>query len=88
MPERLYWVTLFTSHIDGDRQFRIVFACEHTSVAAIAAELKQCGVVSGHRLRIGDDGSGGRLVRGREEFMFGAHSVCSVQVYSHAVSEP
>ena len=86
MPEHHYWITLFTSHIEGDRQFRIVFACNLPSVAAIAAELREYGVVSGHRLRISDDGAGGRLVRAREEFMFGASIVGSVQVYSHPVT--
>lgn len=87
MPERLYWVTLATKLVDGDdRQFRMVFASELPTVAAIAEEIRQFGVVSGYRLRIEDDGQGGRRVREREELMFGAAMVRTIQVYAHPVA--
>jgi len=87
MPERLYWVTLRTLQREGgERQFRFVFASELPSVAAIADELREAGVVHGQRLRIADDGQGGRVVREREAFLFGAGIVGSVQVYSHPVA--
>jgi len=87
MPERLYWVTLRTLHVDGgERQFRFAFACAFTTVAELAAELRDAGVVHGERLRLGEDEHGGRFVRGREEYMFGAGVVATVQAYAHPVA--
>ncbi len=87
MPDRLYWVTLRTREREGgERQFRIVFACEFQTVADIAAELREFGVVHGQRLRLVDDGHGGRRACEREDYMFGAGIVGSVQVYPRPVA--
>jgi hypothetical protein len=87
-PSHLYWVTLTSQDRDGGtRLFRLVFECEFESVARLGEELREFGVVSGYRLRVGNDGAGNRVLRERAAFMFGAAAVISVQAYLHEIAE-
>jgi hypothetical protein len=82
----LYWVTLVTRNRDGqDRPFRFVFECGLPTVEAVARELCEFGVVSGQRLRLLNDPSGNRVVAGREDYLFGAPMVGTIQPYQHDV---
>lgn len=87
MPgKHLYWVTLVTRNRDQEeRIFRFVFECELATVEALAQEMRDYGVVSGARLRLTNDEEGNRIVREREDFLFGAAMVGSVQPYEHEV---
>jgi hypothetical protein len=86
-PEHHFWVTLIYHAREGEaRTFRLVFGCEFPSVAAVAEELREFGVVNGQRLRLANDEDGNRFVREREDFMFGAAIVGSIQPYAHEIA--
>lgn len=85
--KHLYWVTLGSQTRDGSpKLFRFVFACDLPSVAALGEELRAYGIVHGQRLLIGDDGRGNRHVRDREDYVFGAVGVLTIQSYQHEVA--
>lgn len=84
----LFWVNLLDyGRGDGQRAYRLIFECECTTVVALHEELREFGVVNGTRLRAANDEDGNWIVRERQDFMFGASAVLTIQPYQPSSRE-
>lgn len=87
MSKHVYWVMM----MDAKKErgvFGMPFECAFPDIEALTEALARDGVVSGSRLRLTDDGRGGRLICSREPYALGAAGVCSIQNFLSQVWEP
>jgi hypothetical protein len=88
MPDRhVYWI-MFTTGREDQPVFGVPFECRFATVRAVSEELARAGVVEGAKLHLTDDGRGGRLIRFREDFAFGAAGLHTIQNFRSPVWEP
>jgi hypothetical protein len=70
------------------RIFLIDFECDLASTAGIGERLASDGVVCGSKLLTVDDGRGGRMIRERRDFAFGAAGLVFVEPLLKPCWEP
>lgn len=70
------------------RAYRVPFECDFASIAELAAELADKGVVAGHRLDLVNDGRGGSMIRGRSGHALGIAGLVGLQDWRGPVWEP
>jgi hypothetical protein len=82
-----YQVSLCNRDSEKPRAFGLIFECALPSVAAVAEELHEFGIVHGMRLTIGPNGDGRRTVMLRTAYAFGVCAVVTVQPYAYDLLE-
>jgi hypothetical protein len=82
-----YQVSLCNRDSERPRAFGLIFECTLPTVAAVAEELHEFGIVHGTRLTIGPDSDGRRTVMLRTAYAFGVSAVVSIQPYAHDLLE-
>jgi hypothetical protein len=84
----VYHVQLSTGFQERQRAWGLVFESRHPTIGGIVEELQQFGIVHGFRLRVTDDGNGGRLIRARDEMAIGVAGLSTIQPFEFPVREP
>lgn len=84
----VYRVQFHFGHGPQARIFFVDFECDIASTAGIEARLATAGVVSGTKLLTVDDGRGGRMIRERRDFAFGAAGLVFVEPLLKPCWEP
>lgn len=84
----VYWVEFVSRHGPDAVGFGVAFETPLSDAAAVAGRLAADGVVSGAKLDLAPDGQGGRMIRGRSGFAFGAAGLVSIQDIRGRLWEP
>lgn len=86
--KRVYWVSLQAGFGEKSVAYGFAFESPLPSVEAIRAELVNTGLVTGNKLKLVQDGKGGKLITGRSGMCVGLPGLVSLQDYMVPVWEP
>lgn len=88
MKKHVYWVSLQAGFGEKSVAYGFAFESPLPNVEAIRAELVKTGLTIGNKLKLVQDGKGGKLITERSGMCVGLPGLVSLQDYTVPVWEP